>query len=735
MSTRINDANGGICGIIAENASDLIAIMSLKGVYSYISPSHSQLGYSPEDLVGRNGLEMIHPDDRKKLLPLLKEYASMKIEKLVKKKAAGAKEKIEFRFPDKKGDWREMEATADLVKSPAGKGFEILVISRDITEKKKVFSSLEESERKFHAIFDNIIDGVVLARTRDKKIYDCNETFARMLGHKAERVKELNVDDLHPESSLPHVHEVFKKQAQGKITLAKDLPIKRKDGSVFYADVNSSRIDIGGERYLMGIFHDTTERVEAEKELQALKQQIEYILGATKTGLDIIDADYNVRYIDPAWQKVYGVPKGKKCYRYFMGRNRPCPECGIKEALKTKKTVVTEETLTKENNRPIQVTTIPFQDDNGEWLVAEVNVDITERKKIEEEVERQRALLSNIISNIPHFIFWKDTRSVYLGCNDNFAEVAGVGSPEKIAGKTDYDLPWKKEEAEFFRKCDREVMKTGKPMLNIEEPQLQADGKEATLLTSKVPLKDDSGKIFGMLGIYADITDIKTTEQALRESEARYRTIFENTGTATVLIEKDMMISMANAELEKILGYRKKEVEGKMKVLDFVDKDHVQRVKEFHRLRRIDPASAPRNYEVKVKSKKGETLDVYLTVGMIPGTDRSVASILDITELKDSESQLKKQKELLNNTNKALEHKLKELQEAAGHIKRLEGLVPICVNCKKMRLEGGDPKDPKAWVSLERYLSEHTEASLTHGLCPECVKKMYGEAFKSKKEE
>jgi PAS domain-containing protein len=59
-----------------------------------------------------------------------------------------------------------------------------------------------------------------------------------------------------------------------------------------------------------------------------------------------------------------------------------------------------------------------------------------------------------VIDNIPQHIFWKDTRSVYLGCNANFAVVAGVGSPEEIVGKTDYDLPWRKDEAAFFRKID-----------------------------------------------------------------------------------------------------------------------------------------------------------------------------------------------------------------------------------------------------------------------------------------
>jgi len=105
---------------------------------------------------------------------------------------------------------------------------------------------------------------------------------------------------------------------------------------------------------------ESSGRKKAEEVLQRTKQQMEFILGATKTGLDIIDSDFNMVYIDPEWQKVYGNPTGKKCYKYFMGSNTACPNCGIVKALKTKKPVVSEEVLVKEGNRPIQVTTIPL---------------------------------------------------------------------------------------------------------------------------------------------------------------------------------------------------------------------------------------------------------------------------------------------------------------------------------------------------------------------------------------
>lgn len=149
---------------------------------------------------------------------------------------------------------------------------------------------------------------------------------------------------------------------------------------------------------------ELAQRRLSEIESEQLRKRMEFILGATKTGLDIIDADFNVRYIDPEWQKVYGDPKGRKCHEYFLGEKEPCPGCGLPTALWTKTITVTEESLRKEGNRPIQVTSIPFVDENGEWLVAEVNVDVTERKMAEEKLVRaeRMAALGTLTSGIAH---------------------------------------------------------------------------------------------------------------------------------------------------------------------------------------------------------------------------------------------------------------------------------------------------------------------------------------------
>ncbi|MCJ8320612.1 MAG: response regulator [Colwellia sp.] len=121
-------------------------------------------------------------------------------------------------------------------------------------------------------------------------------------------------------------------------------------------------------------------------------------------------------------------------------------------------------------------------------------------------------LFQAVLDALPFCVFWKDRNSIGLGCNQALADVAGLDSPKDYLGKSDYDLPWTKEEADFFRECDRRVMESGKAEVNIIESQMQSNGRLAWLETSKIPLTDEDGNIIGTLGAFHNITERKRLE-------------------------------------------------------------------------------------------------------------------------------------------------------------------------------------------------------------------------------
>lgn len=130
----------------------------------------------------------------------------------------------------------------------------------------------------------------------------------------------------------------------------------------------------------------------------------------------------------------------------------------------------------------------------------------------------RQTYLENLIEVIPYFIFWKNTESVYLGCNQKFAALVGEKCPKDVIGKTDFDLGWRKEDAELFLQGDKETM-SGLPKINIEEILTQPDGSLIVMLVNKVPLLDANSDCIGILGTSTDITAQKEAERLLLESE------------------------------------------------------------------------------------------------------------------------------------------------------------------------------------------------------------------------
>jgi len=128
-----------------------------------------------------------------------------------------------------------------------------------------------------------------------------------------------------------------------------------------------------------------------------------------------------------------------------------------------------------------------------------------------------------VLDEEPEFVFWKDLNSVYLGCNQRFAEAAGIESPKDITGKTDFDLSWTEGEADFYREVDRRVMGNNTPEYHIIESQLQADGRRFWIDTSKVPFFDDQGRVTGLLGMYSDITASVESAKLLSQGTEIFR--------------------------------------------------------------------------------------------------------------------------------------------------------------------------------------------------------------------
>jgi PAS domain S-box-containing protein len=183
--------------------------------------------------------------------------------------------------------------------------------------------------------------------------------------------------------------------------------------------------------------------------------------------------------------------------------------------------------------------------------------DITERKLAEIGLAHTNSLLMAVIDAIPMRVFWKDLQLNYLGCNHSFARDSGMASPAELVGKDDFQMGWAAEAARY-RADDLQLMDTGLARLGFEEPQTTPDGQTMWLRTSKMPLKRADGQVFGVLGIYEDITQRKRLDEQLRKLSQ----VAEQSPESVVITDLAGNIEYVNPAFLQNTGYSREEVIG-----------------------------------------------------------------------------------------------------------------------------------------------------------------------------
>ncbi len=325
--------------------------------------------------------------------------------------------------------------------------------------------------------------------------------------------------------------------------------------------------------------------------------------------------------------------------------------------------------------------------------VLELRAAENQRQKAIEALRASEKKYRTLVENIPQKLFMKDTDGVYVFCNEKYAADLKI-KPEEIFGRTDSEF-FPKQLAEKYLSDDKRIMAAGQ-LENIEEKYVH-DGQTFIVHTVKTPVKDEKGKTIGILGIFWDITEQKRNEDEMRkyrvhleelishrtaelqtvnkqwqqevterrrvenqlqEMERMYRTLLENTGTATVMIGEDAIISLANREFEKLSGYSREEVEGRKSLSEFIGQDDFEIIKEFYLAERTNLDTGPRDFEGRFLGQRGDIRDVRIIAGGVPGAKKAAVSLLDITDRKRAEKSLQtlqeKYQALVENAHEAI---------------------------------------------------------------------------------
>jgi PAS domain S-box-containing protein len=254
-------------------------------------------------------------------------------------------------------------------------------------------------------------------------------------------------------------------------------------------------------------------------------------------------------------------------------------------------------------------------------------------------------------------------------------------------------------------------IQSARKSVSIEHRIVRKDGAVRWIRNTTVPTFADEGVLTSCDGLIQDITERKLAEEAVRESELRFHAVFDSAGIGIAISSLDGILLECNPALERMLGYAPGELNGQSSKRISHPGDYLRQKEDVRRAFLVNRQEGGVVTERRFLRKDGSTFWGRLTSTVLRNAEgnpqHGLGIIEDITARKASEQER--------------ERILHEVQDAMANLKTLSGLVPICSSCKKIRTDQG------LWTPVEEYLTAHTGAQFTHGICPDCVKEFYPE--------
>src|ERR687890_874973 len=253
------------------------------------------------------------------------------------------------------------------------------------------------------------------------------------------------------------------------------------------------------------------------------------------------------------------------------------------------------------------------------------------------------SLLRTLIDALPEQVYVKDNEGCYVLNNLAHVRALGAASPEQIAGKSDFDF-YPEELAEGYRADERVVLDSGRPLIDKEEPSVDKEGNERWHSTTKVPLRNGDGEIVGLVGTTRDVTDQKEAQEALKESEERFRTAFEDSPIGVALVGLNGRRFRVNHALCEMLGYSEEELLSK-EYLEHIHPDD-REISSKHRHKTLEKGEGSYILERRYVHADGHTVWNLTSVSLIQDSQGNPSHLVclhqDITERKEVETKLRK---------------------------------------------------------------------------------------------
>jgi PAS domain S-box-containing protein len=441
----------------------------------------------------------------------------------------------------------------------SGKVIGIAAMSRDVTHHKLATEALRESEARFRALAENSRVGFWHI-TRDGHTIYLNPSMCAMLG--VTSIDDLSGRTFHQfftAESLERMKVEHAKRAQGVPSTYEVELLPQGGGSPRNVLISGAPMldDEGKLVSMIGTFTDFTERKQAELALQRSEQRFRSIFESGMIGIHFWDRQGNVTEANDAYLRMVGSTRGELEARRLRWRDITPPEHRDRddEAIEEMQrrgvcTPFEKEYMRADSTRmPILLGAALLADSEHEGVA--FALDLTELKRAERELRRQRQEQETILDTIPSMVWYKDRENRIIRANKAAAASVGM-TKEEIEGRSTYELY--PNEADAYHRDDLEVIRSGQPKMGIVEPLQLSGGLVRWIRTDKIPYRDERGETIGVIVFATDITELKSAEDALRLEQYLLQTLMDNMPDAIYFKDRDSRFLRTNNAHARIMG-------------------------------------------------------------------------------------------------------------------------------------------------------------------------------------
>ena len=640
-----------------------------------------------------------------KVFPGVKKLGLFKVFQQVWKTGRPQRHPVAFYKDNRISGWKENY----VYKTPNG---EIVAIYNDITRQKQTEYNLKESEKKFRNIITHSQDGIIFFDKKNRIIFS-NAAMAKLMGCSTKDLVGRTISSLHPPKEwAKKIKAEFQKHLNSKLlSFSSEIPVRRNDGSVFYADISSSSLTINGEKYFSAFFRDITERKRAEDSLR--KSEERYRTLFEKMANPVLAIDTQGSYID-----------GNNAALQFL-------ECSKEELLKkhVRNTIIDEENILPKLKRlwqsggrieraykvhdkikHLDLTISPFIW-HGRKAVLGVGNDITRRKQAEEALKESEKKYRGILETMGEGYYEVDLNGNITFVNDAACRMHGY-TRQEVIGMNNRNITTP-ETAKKIHQIFEQVYKTGRRATTSEHETIRKDGSKIWIETSIDLRRDASGKKTGFKGIIRNITEQKLVQENLRQSEENFRRSLDESPLGIRIVTADGKTIYANQAILDIYGYKTIEELNKTPLKKrYTPESYADYL--ARKALRDQGKESPTEYEINIVRKNGEIRNLQAFRKEIVWNGKKQFQVIyhDITKQKAAEKALQQSEEKYRTILETMEEGYYEV-DLAGNTTFVNDAVCRINGYSRQEIIGRNNRDYTSPETAKKVYKEFREVYLT----------------------